>query len=135
MLSLRLLVPHVLPLLGPFKFLCHQRWESAGKVIGAPDIVSQSRVEDRLAGLVREKESAEVKAEFKERLSQANEVLDIAASQVLEGGGGTIARVGKGLGKEYKGIPRETNVLLLSGQSDTLVCIPCIHRSRDTQCR
>ncbi|KAJ3758694.1 Alpha/Beta hydrolase protein [Lentinula raphanica] len=52
-LSLRLLVPHVLPLLGPFRWLCHQRWESAGK--------------------------------------------------------------------EYKGIPREMNVLLLSGQSDTLV--------------
>ncbi|KAJ3842714.1 Alpha/Beta hydrolase protein [Lentinula raphanica] len=49
-LSLRLLVPHVLPLLGPFRWLCHQRWESAGK-----------------------------------------------------------------------GIPREMNVLLLSGQSDTLV--------------
>ncbi|KAJ3994759.1 Alpha/Beta hydrolase protein [Lentinula boryana] len=54
-LSLRLLVPHVLPFLGPFSWLCHQRWESAG------------------------------------------------------------------LGKEYKGIPSETNVLLLSGQSDTLV--------------
>ncbi|KAJ3866389.1 Alpha/Beta hydrolase protein [Lentinula novae-zelandiae] len=59
-LSLRLLVPHVLPLLGPFRWLCHQRWESAGKIIGMPD-----------------------------------------------------------------GIPRETNVLLLSGQSDTL--IPPIH--------
>ncbi|KAJ3731325.1 Alpha/Beta hydrolase protein [Lentinula guzmanii] len=29
-LSLRLLVPHVLPFLGPFSWLCHQRWESAG---------------------------------------------------------------------------------------------------------
>ncbi|KAE9390129.1 alpha/beta-hydrolase [Gymnopus androsaceus JB14] len=120
-ISLRLLVPHVLPLLGPFKFLCHQRWESAGKIIGAPDMVSQNRVEDRLAGLVKEKEGSEAKAEFKERLGKATEVLDVVASQVLEGGGGTIARVGNGLGKEYKGIPRETNVLMLSGQSDTLV--------------
>lgn len=84
-------------------------------------MVSQNRVEERLAGLVKEEEGSEAKAEFKERLGKANEVLDVVASQVLEGGGGTIARVGNGLGKEYKGIPRETNVLMLSGQSDTLV--------------
>ncbi|KAJ4474495.1 Alpha/Beta hydrolase protein [Lentinula aciculospora] len=120
-LSLRLLVPHVLPLLGRFKWLCHQTWESAGKVIGMPNVVSQTRIEDRLAGLVREKEDMQVKEAFKERWEKANEVLDSAASQVLNGGGGSLTRVGKGLGKEYKGIPRETNVLLLSGGSDTLV--------------
>ncbi|KAJ3784991.1 Alpha/Beta hydrolase protein [Lentinula aff. detonsa] len=38
-LSLRLLVPHVLPFLGPFSWLCHQRWESAGKIIGMPEPV------------------------------------------------------------------------------------------------
>ncbi|KAJ4470744.1 Alpha/Beta hydrolase protein [Lentinula lateritia] len=124
-LSLRLLVPHVLPLLGPFRWLCHQRWESAGKIIGMSDVVSQTRVEDRLVGLVKEKIDMKVKEAFKERLANANDVLNLAASQALEGGGGSLARVGKGLGKEYKGIPRETNVLLLSGQSDTL--IPPIH--------
>ncbi|KAF5391231.1 hypothetical protein D9757_003037 [Collybiopsis confluens] len=120
-LSLRLLIPHVMPLLGPFKWLCHQKWESAGKVIGAPNVLSQNRVEDRLAGLVSEQEaSLEEMAAFKERLGSAYEVLDIAAKEVTEGGG-SLERVGKGLGKEYKGIPRETSVLLLSGQSDELV--------------
>ncbi|KAF9066991.1 Alpha/Beta hydrolase protein [Rhodocollybia butyracea] len=121
-LSLRLLVPHVLPLLGSFKFLVHQKWESAGKVIGTPDVVSQARVEDRLAGLVTEKDdNSKTKAAFQERLEKADDVLNLVSSQVLDSGGGSIARVGKGLGKEYKGIPRETNVLLLSGQSDELV--------------
>ncbi|KAJ3712886.1 Alpha/Beta hydrolase protein [Lentinula raphanica] len=120
-LSLRLLVPHVLPLLGPFRWLCHQRWESAGKVIGIPDVVSRTWVEDKSAGGASEKDDKEMKESFRERLETANGVLDLAAKQVLEGGGGSLARVGKGLGKEYKGIPREMNVLLLSGQSDTLV--------------
>lgn len=31
-LSLPSLVPHVLPLLGPFSFLCHQKWDSASKI-------------------------------------------------------------------------------------------------------
>ncbi|KAF8218115.1 Alpha/Beta hydrolase protein [Mycena galopus ATCC 62051] len=30
--SLPSLVPHALPLLGPFAFLCHQKWDSASKV-------------------------------------------------------------------------------------------------------
>jgi fermentation-respiration switch protein FrsA (DUF1100 family) len=30
--SLPSLVPHALPLLGPFSFLCHQKWDSASKV-------------------------------------------------------------------------------------------------------
>ncbi|KAE9386648.1 hypothetical protein BT96DRAFT_1026146 [Gymnopus androsaceus JB14] len=102
-ISLRLLVPHVLPLLGPFKFLCHQRWESAGKIIGAPDMVSQNRVEERLAGLVKEEEGSEAKAEFKERLGKANEVLDVVASQVLEGGGVRLREWGMAWGRSIKG--------------------------------
>ncbi|PBK83889.1 alpha/beta-hydrolase [Armillaria gallica] len=30
--SLPALVPHVLPILGPFTFLCHQKWNSASKI-------------------------------------------------------------------------------------------------------
>jgi len=30
--SLPDLVPHALPVLGPFSFLCHQKWDSAAKV-------------------------------------------------------------------------------------------------------
>ena len=30
--SIPALVPHVLPVLGPFTFLCHQKWDSASKV-------------------------------------------------------------------------------------------------------
>ncbi|KAF9465466.1 Alpha/Beta hydrolase protein [Collybia nuda] len=30
--SLPSLVPHALPLLGPFSFLCHQKWDSASKI-------------------------------------------------------------------------------------------------------
>jgi hypothetical protein len=30
--SLPELVPHALPILGPFSFLCHQKWDSASKI-------------------------------------------------------------------------------------------------------
>jgi len=34
--SLPSLVPHALPILGPFSFLCHQKWDSASKIPRIP---------------------------------------------------------------------------------------------------
>ncbi|KAL1758978.1 Alpha/Beta hydrolase protein [Schizophyllum commune] len=38
-MSMRSLVPHVMPLLGPVSFLCHQRWDSASKIPLIPSSV------------------------------------------------------------------------------------------------
>ncbi|KAJ6494003.1 Alpha/Beta hydrolase protein [Mycena vitilis] len=49
--SLPSLVPHALPLLGPFSFLCHQKWDSASKVPLIPSttpILMLSGVADEL---------------------------------------------------------------------------------------
>ncbi|KAJ7729820.1 Alpha/Beta hydrolase protein [Mycena metata] len=45
------LVPHALPLLGPFTFLCHQKWDSASKIPSIPTttpILMLSGVADEL---------------------------------------------------------------------------------------
>ncbi|KAF5332332.1 hypothetical protein D9758_016115 [Tetrapyrgos nigripes] len=108
--SLPALVPHVLPLLSSFTFLCHQKWESEAKIFGyVPQGSSVSSVSPSSA-------SASGSSSSRTRLQVERE----KERQQQQGS----APVGGARGikdQRYKGIPKGTRVLLLSGKMDQIV--------------
>jgi fermentation-respiration switch protein FrsA (DUF1100 family) len=74
--SLPELIPHALPVLGPFSFLCHQKWDSVSKVPLIPattPILMLSSIRDEIVPKTHMRALWEVVARRGEKKSGGNE--------------------------------------------------------------
>ncbi|KAK7457113.1 bem46 protein, variant, variant 2 [Stygiomarasmius scandens] len=116
--SLPALVPHVLPLLSPFTFLCHQKWESEAKIFGyLPEGQGQNLTPNQSQVSTSRRASTEKQGGSSSASGSGSTPGTSTSTSDAPVVGG--ARSHKD--KRYKGIPRGTRVLLLSGKLDQIV--------------